>query len=138
MVFMGYKVYIIACCLCICTNTTFAQTKVRTVSNRCSFVEEETIKDKDFWFPENQSMSLLSVVNDTKSAALLTYVYVSNLFGEKIAKIEQPYHISIVNDSLWMVSGTSRPRNKKKQWKGNFYLLINKFNGKIISCMHDK
>lgn len=127
------------CCLCICTTTLLAQNaKKKTVINRCSFIEKKAIHDQDFWFPENSSMNQVVMVKDAESATMLAYVYVANLYGKKVAKIEQPYNVSEVNDSLWMVSGTSRPRNKYKQWKGNFYMVIDKATGKIVSFMHDK
>lgn len=133
------KLCVIICCLCINIYTAFAQNaKKRTVINRCSYVEKNAINDKDFWFPGNPSMNQISVVNDAESATMIAYVYAANLYGKKIAKMEQPYYVSLVNDSLWMVSGTSKPRNKYKQWKGNFYLVIDKATGKIVSFMHDK
>lgn len=133
------KLCVIICCLCICIDIAFAQnTKKRTVNNKCSFVEKEAINDKDFWFPGNPSMNQICIVNNAESAAMIAFVYVANLYGKKIAKMEQPYYVSAVNDSLWMVSGTSKPYNKYKQWKGNFYLLIDKKTGKILSFMHDK
>ncbi len=130
---------IILCCLCICTTTLLAQkAKKKKVINRCSFIEKNPICNQEFWFPQNSSTTQESVIKDAKSAAMIAYVYVANLYGVKIAKIEQPYSIYIVNDSLWMVSGTSKPRNKYKQWKGNFYLVIDKKTGRIVSFMHDK
>lgn len=133
------KCYIIMCCLCICTTTLLAQNaKKKTVINKCSFIEKEAINDKDFWFPDNSSTNQICVVKDAESATMIAYVYVVNLYGKKIAKIEQPYNVSSVNDSLWMVSGTSKPRKKYKQWKGNFYMVIDKTTGKIVSFMHDK
>lgn len=133
------KLLVIICCLCICIDVTFAQkAKKRTVKNSCSFVEKKAINDKDFWFPENPSMNQICIVNNAESATMIAYIYVVNLYGKRIAEMEQPYYVSAVNDSLWMVSGTSKPRNKHKHWKGNFYLLIDKKTGKIVSCMHDK
>ena len=46
-------------------------------------------------------------------------LHVIILRKKKIAKIEQPYSVSLLNDSLWMVSGASKPQNKHKQWKGD-------------------
>lgn len=133
------KLCIILCCLCISMSTALAQkTKKRSVNNKCTFVEKDAVNDRDFWFPENPSMNQIDVVNDAESAAMIAYVYVANIYGKKIARIEQPYYVSAVNDSLWMVSGTSKTRSKYKQCKGNFYLIINKSTGKIVSCMHDK
>jgi hypothetical protein len=65
-------------------------------------------------------------------------VYASRLYGEKIAKIEQPYNIRLINDSIWYVWGTSRPRSKYKKWKGNFYIAINKNTGALMAYMHEK
>ncbi len=133
------KLCVTLCCLCLCIGTAFAQkTKKKTVTNSCSFVEKEAINDKDFWFPPKPSMNQICIVNNAESATMIAYIYVANLYGKKIAKMEQPYYVSAVNDSLWMVSGTSKPRNKHKQWKGNFYLLIDKKSGKIVSFMHEK
>ena len=101
-------------------------------------IGDPMINEKDFWFPENSSINKVKVVKDAESATMIAYVYVANLYGKKIARLEQPYNVSAVNDSLWMVTGTSKPRNKYKQWKGNFYMVIDKATGKIISFMHDK
>lgn len=126
-------------CLCICTTTLLAQNaKKKTVVNKCSFIEKKAINDNDFWFPDNSSTNQIRVVKDAESATMIAYVYVVNLYGKKIAKIEQPYNVSSVNDNLWLVSGTSKPRNKYKQWKGNFYMVIDKTTGKIVSFTHDK
>lgn len=133
------KFYIIMYCLCICTTTLLAQNaKKKTVVNKCSFIEKKAINDNDFWFPDNSSTNQIRVVKDAESATMIAYVYVVNLYGKKIAKIEQPYNVSSVNDNLWLVSGTSKPRNKYKQWKGNFYMVIDKTTGKIVSFTHDK
>lgn len=133
------KFYIIMYCLCICTTTLLAQNaKKKTVANKCSFIEKKAINDNDFWFPDNSSTNQIRVVKDAESATMIAYVYVVNLYGKKIAKIEQPYNVSSVNDNLWLVSGTSKPRNKYKQWKGNFYMVIDKTTGKIVSFTHDK
>lgn len=133
------KLYIILCCMCICTSATFAQkTKKRTVTNKCSFVEKEAINNKNFWYPNSLPVGHTNVVNTPESATMIAYVYVANLYGEKIAKLEQPYCVSAVNDSLWWVLGTSKPRNKYKQWKGSFSLIIDKKTGMIVSFMHEK
>lgn len=133
------KFYIIMYCLCICTTTLLAQNaKKKTVVNKCSFIEKKAINDNDFWFPDNSSTNQIRVVKDAESATMIAYVYVVNLYGKKIAKLEQPYNVSSVNDNLWLVSGTSKPRNKYKQWKGNFYMVIDKTTGKIVSFTHDK
>ena len=133
------KVYVLLCCMCISATLTLAQNaKKKTVVNKCSFIEKKAINDKDFWFPENSSTNQVVIVKDAESATMIAYVYVTNLYGKKIAKIEQPYSVSLLNDSLWMVSGASKPQNKYKQWKGSFSLRIDRFSGKIVSFMHEK
>lgn len=133
------KVYVLLCCMCISATLTLAQNaKKKTVVNKCSFIEKMAINDKDFWFPENSSTNQVVIVKDAESATMIAYVYVTNLYGKKIAKMEQPYSVSLLNDSLWMVSGASKPQNKNKQWKGSFSLIIDKFSGKIVSFMHEK
>lgn len=132
------KVYVLLCCMCISATLTLAQKpKQKTVINRCSFIEKEAINDKQFWFQKIPPKGQV-VVNDPESATMIAYVYVTNLYGKKIAKIEQPYSVSLLNDSLWMVSGASKPQNKYKQWKGSFSLIIDRFSGKIVSFMHEK
>lgn len=68
---------------------------------------------------------------------MLAYVYAQNLFGEDIAKLEQPYHVSLVNDSIWCVSGSSK-KISKKRWKGNFVMAIDKKSGSLLAYMHEK
>ena len=132
------KQYIILCLTCLSTTFALAQKQSTVVKNRCSFVEKEAINDKDFWLLKYPPKSPISIVNDSESATAIAYVYVANLYGKKIAKIEQPYSVSLLNDSLWMVSGASKPQNKHKQWKGSFSLIIDKFSGRIVSFMHEK
>ena len=134
------KQYIILCLTCLSITFALAQKSKQctVVKNRCSFVEKEAINDKDFWLLKYPPKSKISIVNDPESATTIAFVYVANLYGKKIAKIEQPYSVSLLNDSLWMVSGTSKPQNKYKQWKGSFFLIIDKFSGRIVSFMHEK
>lgn len=133
------KVFSVICSLFISITVSFAQINGnRTIKNKCTYIEEHAINDSTFWFPKNLSMNQLSVIKDAESATIVAYVYVANLYGKEIAQREQPYHVTAVNDSLWMISGTSKLRKKRKRRKGNFYIIINKDNGRIISCLHDK
>lgn len=133
------KVFIIIYSLFVSITASFAQVNDnRTIKSKYTYIEEKAIKDSTFWFPKNSSMNQICVINDAESAAIVAYAYVANLYGKNIAKMEQPYHITAVNDSLWMVSGTSKLRKKRKRWKGNFYIIINKYDGRLISCIHDK
>ena len=78
-----------------------------------------------------------TLVKSPESAAMLAYIYVQNLYGEDVAKGEQPYQIQLVNDSIWCISGNSQ-KYRKKKWKGNFVIAIDKKTGKLIAYMHEK
>ena len=134
------KLYIILCFICLNTTWAFAQRPKQeiTVKNRCSYVVKKAINDKEFWVLKNPPKSKINIVNDHESATMIAYIYVSNIYGKEIAKIEQPYSVSVLNDSLWLVTGTPRPQNQYKKWKGSFSLIIDKFTGKLVSFMHEK
>lgn len=124
------NIYIFLLCF-IFANNIFAQK--HTINYKCSFLVKDSIR-KSMTPPIH---SQKPVVKDSKSAAMVAYVYVSNIYGEKIAKKELPYKVSALNDSLWQISGTF-PRKKRIQWRGTFYMIIDKNTGKIVSYWHEK
>lgn len=122
------KLCVTLCCLCLCIGTAFAQkTKKKTVTNSCSFVEKEAINDKDFWFPPKPSMNQICIVNNAESATMIAYIYVANLYGKKIAKMEQPYYVSAVNEVYgWFLEHQNHVININNGKGISIYLLIKK------------
>lgn len=132
---------IIVVVLCVCLNiiSLFGQkVKSKVVKNKCVYVESAAFNNSHYYLLEHQHNSEKYVVRESSDAASVAFVYVSNLYGKKLAKIEQPYDISILNDSLWLVSGSSKPVSKYKQWKGSFTIIINRKTGGLVSFMHEK
>lgn len=103
----------------------------------CSYMRMDDFTEKEFWLTKCCPRVSGEIVKSTESAAMLAYVYAQNLFGEDIAKLEQPYHVSLVNDSIWCVSGSSK-KISKKRWKGNFVMAIDKKSGSLLAYMHEK
>ena len=104
----------------------------------CEYVRTEDFSQNDFWLTKLCSKPKEDViVNSPESAAMLAYVYAKKIYGEHIAKGEQPYKISLVNDSIWCVSGSSK-YYKNKKWRGNFIMVIDKNSGSLLAYMHEK
>lgn len=111
--------------------------KENKVQYSCEYTRAEDFSQEDFWLTKLCVITKKSIVNTPESAAMLTYVYVLDLYGEDIAKGEQPYQISLVNDSIWCINGSSK-HYKKKKWKGNFIIAIDKKTGSLLAHMHEK
>lgn len=107
------------------------------VSYSCTYTRAEDYSVKEFWLTNCCSGTSENIVRDQESAAMLAYIYVKNLYGDDVAQKEQPYKIGLVNDSIWCINGTSR-EYKKKKWKGNFIIAIDKKTGKLLAYMHEK
>ncbi len=78
---------------------TFGQKpKYNKAKTKCAFVAKEaryTNSKVPTWEWESKS----GVVRDAKSVATLAYAYAVNLYGEEMAKKEQPYTVNTLNDS---------------------------------------
>ena len=130
----------ILCIISIIATTVFAQKpkyKSTRVKTKCSYVIEQNRYDDapilKWEFDHDQD-----IVSDAKSAATLAYVYAVNLYGEKMAKNEQPYTVNSLNDSIWEVLSAQIKPVKHAKWKGGFYMLIEKKTGKLRCYMHEK
>lgn len=109
----------------------------KKVQHFCSYTCAEDIFAKEFWLTKCCSEKKDNLVMSPESVAMLAYVYVKNLYGEEVAKGEQPYQIQLVNDSIWCISGNPQ-KYKKKKWKGNFVIAIDKKSGALLAFMHEK
>lgn len=120
------------------SNISQAQRNVKRKSKcTCAYYENPKITESDFWMLKFQNTIKAHTVKDAESAAMVAFIYATNIYGKAIAKMEQPYSVSNVNDSLWAVSGTNGKRNKKKPWRGTFSFLIDS-SGRLLFYMHEK
>ena len=103
----------------------------------CSYTRAEDVSAQEFWLTKCCSEKKNNLLKSLGSVAMLAYVYVKNLYGEEVAKGEQPYQIQLVNDSIWCISGNPQ-KYKKKKWKGNFVIAIDKKSGELLAFMHEK
>ena len=109
----------------------------KKVQYTCKYIRKEDFKETNYFFTDYCHRTSDNIVNSPESAAMLAYIYVQNLFGKDVAKGEQPYEVSLVNDSIWHVCGNSR-YYKKKKWKGSFIIAIDKRTGSLLANMHEK
>ena len=123
--------------LMLFSTLSFSQ-KVRKDKIKYSFIQRENINEKDFVLFRLMRKYESNVVRDANSAAALAYIYASNLYGEKAAKLERPYQVKLVNDSAWEVVGNDIPRGKHPKIKGSFIMLIHKRTGQLLFFMHEK
>lgn len=103
----------------------------------CSYTRKDDFSDNNFWLTNCCSIAGGNIVKTPESAVMLAYVYAQNLYGEDIAKMEQPYNVRLVNDSIWCISGSSKVA-RKNGWKGSFTMAINKNTGALLAYMHEK
>lgn len=137
---MDYKRIFILCSVSIFATLIFAQKqkyKYNKVTAKCTFVIEKPIRTSSQyvnWVWESDS----GVVRNAKSAAALAYIYAVNLYGETMAKNEQPYTVNALNDSLWSVESAHIKPVKHAKWRGGFYMVIVKKTGKLKFFGHEK
>ena len=74
------------------------------------------------------------IIPDAEIAAKIAFDYVLAVYGEKIARLEQPYNIELINNQVWRITGTMPPN----ALGGVFTLTIEKQTGKIWSICHTK
>ncbi len=131
------KMIVLLFSMYVCSSMLFAQNHKRSATaQKVNYVEKDSMQNSAW--AEPYIPPGICVVKDAKSAAIVASVYVANIYGRKISKIEQPYSVSALNDSLWIVRGAPKRRSKHKPWRGIFIIVVEKKTGKIISCMHEK
>ena len=133
------KQYFLTICLLLFALAIYAGEPVIKNKVVCSYsyTSHENLSAREFWLTKTCFGNSENIIKTPKSAAILAYIYAQNLYGEDVAKKEQPYQIQLVNDSIWCVNGTSRKYNGKK-WKGSFVIAIDKKTGKLLAHMHEK
>jgi hypothetical protein len=74
------------------------------------------------------------VIPDAATAAQIAFQYVSAVFDKDCAIREQPYHIRLMNNQIWIIRGYLSPN----AFGGTFEIGIEKYTGKIWYMFHDK
>lgn len=74
------------------------------------------------------------VIPDAYTASRIAYDYVTAVWGERIAKEEQPYQVQLINNQIWKING-SFPENKAGC---PFSITIERYTGKIWIIVHLK
>ena len=126
------------CIILVCISIVNAGDHIKKTKTNCVYKDKGICNLEDTWMSGWTFYGTKDMVPTSEIAARIAYVYVSSLYGEKIAKIEQPYHITLVDDSIWSIVGENQPRSKYKKWKGSFFLAIDRKTGKILKYMHEK
>lgn len=103
----------------------------------CSYTRTTDLTEENFWLTKLCDSTNRNIVKSAESAVMLAYVYVLNLYGEGVARGEQPYRVNLVNDSIWCISGNPQ-KYKNKKWKGSFIIAIDKNTGRLLAYMHEK
>lgn len=74
-------------------------------------------------------------VPNEKTAARMAMILWSAIYGEKQIRSEFPFHITLVDDTLWSLSGSVNPVGAIG---GAAHLLLRKSDGKVLFIIHEK
>lgn len=129
--------------MCVSASYSKSPIKKKRAKSNCTYIYKDANETLSSFVHDWLKLTycqpnLDSIVKTPKQAIQMAYVYVSSIYGEEIAKKEQPYSVSLINDSLWYIDGTPTHWGQNKEWRGGFSVIINRKNGAILRCMHGK
>ena len=136
--------FVIGISVAIIANMLF-ECKTQNNNHVCSFIYEGKKYNKEsFSYSNNngylnnpnypQSVNEMGIIRNDSMAYQLSSLVIKDIYGEDCLIKEAPAHISLINDSIWHVSG-SLP---KTCIGGTYSILIERFSGKILRVTHGK
>jgi hypothetical protein len=101
-----------------------------------SYLSEKSIKEQAKHLMNNPNSSYFpkdGFVSNKEIAIKIAEPVLFNIYGEKNILKQKPYQVHLI-DSVWVINGTI----PEDMVGGNFWILINKRDGKILRVIHDK
>lgn len=81
-----------------------------------------------------KSINEIGIIRNDSMAYDLASLIITNIYGKECFQKERPARISLINDSIWCVSGTLPEGGNG----GTYSILIEKFSGRILKITHGK
>ncbi len=74
------------------------------------------------------------VISNAKIAVEVAKPILFNAFGKEIIEKDLPFRVELINDSIWLLSGTL----SEKTLGGTFHMSMLKWNGQVIAIWGEK